>query len=71
MKLLFFIILLPVLTFSQDKYSVVFLNKNPDAPKITKEEMSSLMMAHLHTIERLWKEGKLLGHLKGVEESLF
>ncbi|HYF67904.1 MAG TPA: YciI family protein [Ohtaekwangia sp.] len=54
-------ILIPGLMQAQDKmYSIVFLNKNANAPKITKEESATLMQGHLDNINRLAKEGKLL-----------
>lgn len=54
-------ILIPHLSQAQEKlYSIVFLNKNADAPKITKEESATLMQGHLDNINRLAKEGKLL-----------
>src|SRR5687768_17161437 len=46
---------------SQDKsYIFVFLNKNPDAEKLTKEESAKIMEGHMANINRLAKEGKLL-----------
>ena len=38
----------------------VFLNTNPDKPELPKEQVDSLMSAHLANITRLAKEGKIL-----------
>lgn len=49
------------ITFSQDKqYVFVFLNKKPDAEKISKEESDRIMKGHMANIERLAKEKKLI-----------
>jgi uncharacterized protein YciI len=44
---------------SQD-YTVVFLNKNPEADKMSKTEVDKIMEGHTENRERLAKEGKLL-----------
>jgi uncharacterized protein YciI len=47
--------------FSQQQaYTIVFLNKNPDAQQISKTEVDKIMAGHSETRERLAKEGKLL-----------
>ena len=42
------------------KYTIVFLNKKPDAEKISKEESAKLMEGHMANINKLANEGKLL-----------
>ena len=47
--------------FSQQKaYTIVFLNKKPDAAQIDKETTAKLMEGHMANINRLASEGKLL-----------
>ena len=41
-------------------YTIVFLNKKPDAEKIDKATQDKLMEGHMANINRLAKEGKLL-----------
>jgi uncharacterized protein YciI len=41
-------------------YSVVFLNTNPEAPKIGKDEADKIMQGHMQRRVQLAKEGKLL-----------
>jgi uncharacterized protein YciI len=49
------------IAFAQDKqYAFVFLNKKPDAEKISKEESEKIMKGHMDNINRLAKEGKLI-----------
>jgi uncharacterized protein YciI len=45
---------------SDQAYTVVFLNSNPNAPQKSKEEVEKIMLGHSETRERLAKEGKLL-----------
>ena len=53
--------LLCMVAYSQDKsYTFVFLNKKPDAEKLTKEQSEKIMEGHMANINRLAKEGKLL-----------
>ena len=62
-KILMFIcfVLVSALTFAQDnKYTIVFLNKNPDAPQLTKDESAKVMEGHMANINKMAKEGKLL-----------
>ncbi len=42
------------------KFSWVFLHKNPAAPVLAKEEADALMKGHFANMERLAKEGKLI-----------
>ena len=42
------------------EFTFVFLNKNPDAEKIAKEQSDKLMEGHMANINRLANEGKLL-----------
>jgi uncharacterized protein YciI len=59
--LIAFITLCSVTSFSQDKkYTFVFLNKNPQAEKLAKEESDKIMQGHMANIEKLASEGKLL-----------
>lgn len=47
--------------FSQDKkYIFVFLNKKPDAEKISEERSKQIMEGHMSNIQSLAKDGKLL-----------
>jgi uncharacterized protein YciI len=56
-----FILLYCIIAMGQDKkYTIVFLNKKPDAEKISKEESAKLMEGHMANINKLAKEGKLL-----------
>ena len=51
----------PLSVFGQPKtYTIVFLNKKPDAEQIDKETSAKLMEGHMANINRLAKEGKLL-----------
>ena len=55
------VILVATLCPAQEKqYSIVFLNRNPDAAQLSKEDLKKIMDGHLSTQERLWKEGKLI-----------
>ena len=46
---------------AQDKkYTVVFLNKRTDAPKLSEEESKKIMEGHMANINKLAKEEKLL-----------
>lgn len=57
----FFLFLAISAAYSQDKKFVfVFLNKKPDAVKLSKEESDKIMQGHMGNIERLAKEGKLI-----------
>lgn len=64
MKLLLTVFFAVTVTFSSSaqgkSYIFVFLNKNPDAEKLTKEESAKIMEGHMANINRLAKEGKLL-----------
>lgn len=42
------------------EYSIVFLNKNPNAPQLSKAEVDKIMEGHSANREYLAKEGKLL-----------
>lgn len=57
---LLFCLLLHQATAQDKKYTIVFLNKNPDAPKLSKEESEKIMAGHMANMEKLAKEGKLL-----------
>jgi uncharacterized protein YciI len=46
--------------FAQDKYTIVFLNKNSEAPQLSKEESSKIMEGHMANMKKLAQEGKLL-----------
>ena len=63
MRILFIITVLLV-TFpgqSQEKtYTIVFLNKKPDAHEIDKETQTKLFEGHMANMDRLAQEGKLL-----------
>jgi len=48
-----------MLGYSQ-KFTFVFLNKKPDAEKITPEESKKIMDGHMANINRLASEGKLI-----------
>jgi uncharacterized protein YciI len=60
MRALLLFLLLPLSLFAQEKYMIVFLNKNPDAPVISKEESGRLMEGHMTNINKLASEKKLL-----------
>lgn len=62
LRFIFFILLLAATNAdAQDKKFVfVFLNKKPDAVKLSKEESDKIMQGHMSNIERLAKEGKLI-----------
>ena len=52
---------LPLTIFCQPKtYTIVFLNKKPDAEKISDETSQKLFDGHMANIRRLAEEGKLL-----------
>ena len=56
-----FLLMVVGISFGQEKqFSIVFLNKNPNAAVLPKEELKKIMEGHLATQERLWKEGKLI-----------
>lgn len=61
---IFFLLTLMVASaslFAQDSvYTFIFLNKNPQAEKLTKEQSTAIMEGHMANINRLAKEGKLL-----------
>jgi uncharacterized protein YciI len=44
----------------QQAFTIVFLNKNPDAPQLSKAESDKIMAGHSEKRELLAKEGKLL-----------
>lgn len=44
----------------QTSYTFIFLNKNQEAPTITKEESQKIMEGHMANINKLAQEGKLL-----------
>lgn len=50
----------PLSVFGQKTFTIVFLNKKPDAEQIDKEASAKLMEGHMANINRLAKEGKLL-----------
>jgi uncharacterized protein YciI len=51
----------PLACLSQQKsYTIVFLNKKPDAEKISEEASQKLFEGHMANIRRLGEEGKLL-----------
>jgi uncharacterized protein YciI len=59
------LLLLIVLAFAssahaQKQYTFVFLNKKPDAEKLSEEQSKKIMDGHMANINRLAKEGKLL-----------
>lgn len=59
--LLIAFVILPLSGFCQSKtYTIVFLNKKPDAEQIDKETTAKLMEGHMANINRLAREGKLL-----------
>jgi uncharacterized protein YciI len=45
---------------SNQAYTIVFLNSNPESPQGSKEEVDKIMQGHSEARERLAKEGKLL-----------
>jgi uncharacterized protein YciI len=54
-------LLVSVTLFAQEKqYTFIFLNKKPDAEKISKEESDKIMKGHMDNINRLAQEGKLI-----------
>lgn len=55
-----FLLLCPAGSTLCQPYAIVFLNKNPDAPQLSKEEVDKIMQGHGENRERLVKEGKLL-----------
>lgn len=46
--------------FGQNPYVFVFLNKKPDAEKLSDEESKKIMEGHMSNMGRLAKEGKLI-----------
>lgn len=46
--------------FGQNPYVFVFLNKKPDAEKISDEQSKKIMEGHMANMDRLAKEGKLV-----------
>jgi uncharacterized protein YciI len=63
MKTLFalFFSMILISGYAQDKiYTIVFLNKKPDAAQLSQEESKRIMDGHMANIGRLAKEGKLL-----------
>jgi uncharacterized protein YciI len=46
--------------FAQDTLTIVFLNKNPSASQMSKDEVDKIMAGHAENREKLAKEGKLL-----------
>jgi uncharacterized protein YciI len=60
MRTFLLLLFLPLSVFAQEKYVIVFLNKNPGAPAITKEESTRLMDGHMKNITKLAAEKKLL-----------
>jgi uncharacterized protein YciI len=62
MKKLLFIafVFLTLNTFGQNPYVFVFLNKKPDAEKLSADESKKIMDGHMNNIDRLAKEGKLI-----------
>src|SRR4051812_9113597 len=61
-QLAFLILFLAAFTLkAQDKkYTLVFLNINPSAEKLSKEASDKVMEGHMANINRLASEGKLL-----------
>lgn len=52
---------LPLVAVSQPRnYTIIFLNKKPDAEKVDEETTRKLMEGHMANINRLAHEGKLL-----------
>lgn len=47
-------------TFSQNPFVFVFLNKKPDAEKLTDEASKKIMEGHMNNMDRLAKEGRLI-----------
>ncbi len=47
-------------SFAQSTYTFVFLNKKPDAEKLTKDQSDKIMGGHMENIGKLAKEGKIL-----------
>ena len=59
--LILFLLLAAANSMAQQKgYTIVFLNKKPDADHIGKEATAKLMEGHMANINRLANEGKLL-----------
>ena len=54
------IILLIALSAEAQKFTFVFLNKKPDAEKISEEQSKKIMEGHMANINRLATEGKLI-----------
>jgi uncharacterized protein YciI len=57
---LIFLLIAVSIPASSQNFSFVFLNKKPDAEKISKEESSKIMEGHMANINRLASEGKLI-----------
>jgi uncharacterized protein YciI len=54
-------ILISASAFAQDKkYTVVFLQKNPQAPELSKEESKKIMDGHMANIEAMARDKRLL-----------
>lgn len=47
-------------TFGQNPYVFVFLNKKPDAEKLSDDDSKKIMEGHMNNMGRLAKEGKLI-----------
>lgn len=46
--------------YAQDKYTFVFLHKNPDRTELSKEESDKVMEGHMANMQKLGKEGRLV-----------
>ncbi|MEP0822446.1 MAG: hypothetical protein HRF44_06320 [Ignavibacterium sp.] len=58
--ILLIMIAVPGLRSESGPFLFVFLNTNPNKPKLPKEQVDSLMTGHLANIERLAREGKIV-----------
>ncbi|HYG03141.1 MAG TPA: YciI family protein [Chryseosolibacter sp.] len=63
MRLLYLIATLAIsinVSAQDSVFTFIFLNKNPNAEQLTKEQSTQIMEGHMANINRLAKEGKLL-----------
>ncbi len=54
------LILCSALVIAQQKHTIVFLNKNPEAQTLTKEEGQKIMEGHMANINAMAKAGRLV-----------
>ena len=58
--LLPFFLIICTASFSQNKFTFVFLNKKADKAELPKEEVDKIMEGHMANINKMAKEGKLI-----------